>query len=88
MPANARVFVVVGIILFMAGCWAGMSSASSDGESYCVVTPETASLHPGFTAGQFVEEPIDGCLEGEHLVCGHFDESGDTRTFVSEDCDD
>jgi hypothetical protein len=51
-----------------------------------VVVPETALSHPGFTAGQFVEQPEGGCLDGEHEVCGEFQGDDESREFVSDSC--
>jgi hypothetical protein len=85
--ANGRVLAIVGVVIFMAGCLTGMRSDTS-GEQYCVVTPGTAAAHPGFEPGQFVEQPEDGCLDGEHEVCGRFEGSGDSRRFESDKCPD
>jgi hypothetical protein len=85
VTANGRVLAIGGVLLFVGGCWAGMRSETS-AETFCVVVPETADAHPGFTPGQFVEEPDDGCLEGEHEVCGVFEGSDENRRFVSDDC--
>ena len=85
MSANDRVLAIGGALLFVGGCWVGMRSETS-GERFCVVVPETAGAHPGFTPGQFVEEPDDGCLEREHEVCGEFEGSDENRRFVSEEC--
>lgn len=84
--ANNRVLIVGGVLLFLAGCWAGMRSESA-GDAYCVVVPATAAAHPGFGPGQFVEEPESGCLAGEHRVCGSFEGSDESRRFVSNACD-
>jgi hypothetical protein len=51
-----------------------------------VVVPETAAAHPGFTPGQFVEQPEGGCLAGEHEVCGEFQGSNESQEFVSDSC--
>jgi hypothetical protein len=85
--ANGRLLAAGGVLAFLAGCLTGMRSQES-GESYCVVVPATVAAHPGFTAGQFVEEPDDGCLDGEHEVCGRFEGSDESRRFVSESCPD
>jgi hypothetical protein len=60
--------------------------SESSGTQYCVVVPETVVAHPGFSAGQFVEAPEGGCLDGEHEVCGHFAGSDEDRHFVSDGC--
>jgi hypothetical protein len=85
MAANGRVLAIGGVLLFVGGCWAGMRSDTS-GERYCVVVPETAAAHPGFSPGQFVEEPEGGCVDGEHEVCGQFTGEDENRTFESDSC--
>ncbi|HET6665142.1 MAG TPA: hypothetical protein VFG94_12820 [Acidimicrobiales bacterium] len=82
---DGRWLALGGAALFMGGCWAGMRSESS-GTQYCVVVPETVVAHPGFTAGQFVEAPEGGCLDGEPEVCGHFEGSDEDRHFESDSC--
>jgi hypothetical protein len=83
--ADARWLAVGGLAVFLGGCWTGMKSESS-GEQYCVVVLETAAAHPGFTPGQFVEEPEGGCLDGEHEVCGQFEGDDEDRRFESDSC--
>ena len=82
---DGRWLAAGGVALFLGGCIAGMRSESS-GAQYCVVVPETVAAHPGFTAGQFVEEPEGGCLDGEHEVCGQFEGDDEAQRFESESC--
>jgi hypothetical protein len=82
---DGRWLAAGGVALFLGGCMAGMGSESS-GAQYCVVVPETAAAHPGFTPGQFVEQPEGGCLDGEHEVCGQFEGSDESRQFESDSC--
>jgi hypothetical protein len=82
---DGRWLAAGGVALFLGGCIAGMRSESS-GAQYCVVVPETVAAHPGFTAGQFVEEPEGGCLDGEHEVCGQFEGDDEAQRFESDSC--
>lgn len=82
---NTRLLAIGGVVLFVGGCLAGMRTHDT-GDRYCVVTEATAASHPGYSAGQFVEEPPNGCIDGEHEVCGHFVGSGTSRKFDSASC--
>ena len=85
--ANGRLLAVGGALAFVAGCLTGIRSDES-GDRYCVITPASVAAHPGFSAGQFVEAPDDGCLDPEHEVCGRFEGRDESRRFVSESCPD
>jgi hypothetical protein len=82
---DGRWLAAGGVALFLGGCWAGMGSESS-GTEYCVVIPETVAAHPGYTAGQLVEQPEGGCLDGEPEVCGEFQGDDEDRHFESDSC--
>lgn len=84
---NGRWLAVGGVLAFVAGCLTGIRSDET-GQRYCVITPASVAAHPGFSAGQFVEAPDDGCLDTEHEVCGRFEGSDESRRFVSESCPD
>jgi hypothetical protein len=98
--SSGRLGVVVAILGFVAGCWAGMG-ADESGDLYCVVTGESAATRPGAVPGQIVESTPDGdsgddgddggaCQAGEPRVCGQFEDGdeGEDRRFVSDECPD
>jgi hypothetical protein len=84
---NGRLLAVGGVLAFVAGCLTGIRSDES-GERFCVITTASVAAHPGYSAGQFVEAPEDGCLDTEHEVCGRFEGSDESLRFVSETCPD
>lgn len=85
---SIRLIAVAGIAGFIAGCWTGMGTTDGS-EAYCVVTEASAPGRPGFAPGQFVEQDQDtGCAEGEPVVCGSYEGTGDDRTFRSDTCAD
>ena len=100
--SSGRLGVVVAILAFVAGCWAGMGSDAT-GDPWCVVTVASAAGRPGAVPGEIVEptpspETDDdsggdsedaSCHTGEPEVCGQFEDGdGDARQFVSEECSD
>jgi hypothetical protein len=92
--SNGRMAVIVAILAFVAGCWAGMGSDET-GDPYCVVTAASAAGRPGAAPGDLVEptdatgdDGSDGCAAGEPVVCGRYDGDGEERQFVSEECPD
>lgn len=84
---STRIFVVAGVLSFIAGCWMGQGSVTT-GQPFCVVTPATAAQHPGIAPGQLTEMPSGGCAPGESKVCGRFEGEGDQhqQQFVSDKC--
>ena len=82
---TTRTFLMVGIAAFVGGCYVGMGTDSS-GQSYCVVTDATASMHPGVAPGQMVDKPANGCVPGEQTVCGNWEGADEDRHFVSDQC--
>jgi hypothetical protein len=85
--SNTRTFLIIGIAAFLGGCWVGMGTDDS-GQSYCVVTDQTASMHPGVAPGQLADKPATGCVPGEQTVCGSWEGSDEDRHFVSNECPD
>jgi hypothetical protein len=90
--SNTRLGVVIVIVAFIGGCWAGMGSDAT-GDVYCIVTGASVVARPGLMPGQLAE-PIetgdgdddDSCEAGETQVCGTFEDEGDDRRFESEEC--
>ncbi len=83
--SGARVWIVAGLVAFVAGCWVGMGSDTT-GQPFCVVNDATAPAHPGVAPGQVVPAPAGGCLPGEQQVCGRIEGSGDQQKFHSDRC--
>src|SRR5262247_1224554 len=80
--SNTRTFLIIGIAAFLGGCWVGMGTDDS-GQAYCVVTDQTASMHPGVAPGQLADKPATGCVPSSAKVAWRGPNSSMTASAAS-----